>query len=384
LIKIIVKNSAKKENQTTFVPKYPTMDKKKKSTLNINKGVEQAPSVNQDSINRFKKIKRKKYTLDEYIDGILNGDMVVLSKAITLAESNLQTDIELSQQIIEKCLPQTGKSMRIGITGVPGVGKSTFIESMGMQLTQKGHKLAVLAIDPSSGRSGGSILGDKTRMEELSSNPNAFIRPSASGGSLGGVANKTRETMLLCEAAGFDIIFIETVGVGQSEVAVHSMVDFFLLLMLAGAGDELQGIKRGIMEMADAVVINKADGNNKDKALRAKAEYNSALHLFPMPESNYAVKVQTCSAFHNLGLDEIWQNIEGYFKLTLKSGFLNYRRRQQAQNWMHQIIKSSLIDSFYNNETLMDNLSELEKKVLAGEKNPYYAANVLLNKFFGK
>ena len=248
----------------------------------------------------------------------------------------------------------------------------------------KGHKLAVLAIDPSSGRSGGSILGDKTRMEELSGNPNAFIRPSASGGSLGGVANKTRETMLLCEAAGFDIIFIETVGVGQSEVAVHSMVDFFLLLMLAGAGDELQGIKRGIMEMADAVVINKADGSNKDKALRAKAEYNSALHLFPMPESNYAVKVQTCSAFHNLGLDEIWQNIEGYFKQTSKSGFLNFRRRQQAKNWMHQIIKSSLIDSFYKNETLMDNLSELEQKVLAGEKNPYYAASVLLNRFFKK
>lgn len=360
------------------------MDKKKKSALNINKGVEQPPAVNQDSINRFKKIKRKKYSLDEYVDGILSGNMVVLSKAITLVESNLQKDIELSQKIIEKCLPHTGKSMRIGITGVPGVGKSTFIENMGMQLTKKGHKLAVLAIDPSSGRSGGSILGDKTRMEELAGNPNAFIRPSASGGSLGGVANKTRETMLLCEAAGFDIIFIETVGVGQSEVAVHSMVDFFLLLMLAGAGDELQGIKRGIMEMADALVINKADGNNKEKALRAKAEYNSALHLFPMPESNYAVKVQTCSAFHNIGLEEIWQNIEGYFKQTSKSGFLNFRRRQQAKNWMHQIIKSSLIDSFYKNETIEADLSELEKKVLAGEKNPYYAASVLLNKFFEK
>ena len=360
------------------------MDKKKKSALHVNKGVEHPPSVNENSIHRFKKIKRKKYTLDEYVEGILNSSRVILSKAITLVESNLPQDIELSQQIIEKCLPHTGKSMRIGITGVPGVGKSTFIETLGMQLTAEGHKLAVLAIDPSSAKSGGSILGDKTRMEQLSGNPAAFIRPSASGGSLGGVANKTRESMLLCEAAGFDVIFIETVGVGQSEVAVHSMVDFFLLLMLAGAGDELQGMKRGIMEMADALVINKADGSNKEKAQHAQAQYASALHLFPMPASEYPVKVQTCSAYTGDGIQDVWQNIQAYFKKVTQTGYLEYRRRKQAKNWMHQLVKTGLIEHFYENSEIKQQLLVFEKNVLEGNANPYKAAYELLEKYFSK
>ncbi len=358
------------------------MSEKKKSTLHVNKGVEKPPSVNTDSVNKFKRIKRKKYSLEEYVAGILSGDRVVLSKSITLIESNLPEHIKLSQQIIERCLPYSGKSMRIGITGVPGVGKSTFIETLGTKLTAKGHKLAVLAIDPSSERSGGSILGDKTRMEQLSGDANAFIRPSASGGSLGGVANKTRETMLLCEAAGFDIIFIETVGVGQSEVAVHSMVDFFLLMMLAGAGDELQGMKRGIMEMADVLVINKAEGHNKEKAQQAKSSYLSALHLYPMPDSNFPVNVQTCSAYTKEGIDTVWQNISDYFVQVQKSGYLSYRRTQQTKNWMHQLIKSSLIEHFYENDKITASLKELEALVLKGDKNAYSAAHQLLMKYF--
>ena len=238
---------------------------------------------------------QKRLTPDQYQQGILSGNRLVLSRAITLAESTLPADQELARQVLEAVLPHTGKSVRVGITGVPGVGKSTFIEAFGQHFTTQGRKLAVLAIDPTSQRSKGSILGDKTRMEQLSVNPKAYIRPSPAGQSLGGVTNATRQAMLLCEAAGFDTIFIETVGVGQSETAVHSMTDFFLLLMLAGAGDELQGIKRGIMEMADALVITKADGENMRKATAAKAEYQSALHLFPAAESNWSPKVLTCS-----------------------------------------------------------------------------------------
>ena len=273
------------------------------SALHVTEGVNGQPSVNP----HFRRKKRPALTTAQYVEGILAGDITVLSQAITLVESNLPEHYEQAQEIIERCLPRSGNSVRIGITGVPGAGKSTFIEAIGNMVTSLGHRLAVLAIDPSSERSGGSILGDKTRMESISSNPDVFIRPSPSAGSLGGVARKTRETVILCEAAGFDTIFIETVGVGQSETAVHSMVDLFMLLQISGAGDELQGIKRGIMEMADLVVITKADGENIRKAELAKAQISNALHLFPEPESGCRPQVFTCSAVDGSGLSEIWK-----------------------------------------------------------------------------
>ncbi|MDP4290279.1 MAG: methylmalonyl Co-A mutase-associated GTPase MeaB, partial [Bacteroidota bacterium] len=288
------------------------LDNQFESALKVNDGIEQPSQVDENAIRLFKAKRKKQLSVDEYVDGILKGNRIILSQAITLVESSLHAHKILAQQIIERCLPYSGNSFRIGITGVPGVGKSTFIEAFGTYLTSMGHKLAVLAIDPSSSRSRGSILGDKTRMEDLSIDPNAFIRPSPSAGSLGGVARKTRESIILCEAAGFDIIFIETVGVGQSETAVHSMVDFFLLLMLAGAGDELQGIKRGIMEMADAIVINKADGDNLLKAQTAKVEYQNALHLFPTAESGWNPEVETMSARKKEGMDRVWDIIQRY------------------------------------------------------------------------
>jgi len=355
-----------------------------KSALHVNKGVEQPPNTNPQAKKLLLSKKKEELSTQAYIDGILEGNRVILSKAITLIESQLEKHKIQAQEIIEKCLPYTAKSMRIGITGVPGVGKSTFIEALGLSLIEKGKKLAVLAIDPSSGKSGGSILGDKTRMNLLSTAENAFIRPSPSGGSLGGVANKTREIMLLCEAAGYDVIFIETVGVGQSEVAVHCMVDFFLLLMLAGAGDELQGMKRGIMEMADALVINKADGDNIGKAKLAAAEYSSALHLFPMPESNHPVKTLLCSATEKNGLSEIWQNILEYFETTQKSGYLEFKRKNQAINWLHEQIKSGLIDHFYRNEEIKRQLKKIESKVQNLQMNAHLGASEILKGYFEK
>ena len=268
--------------------------------LKVNKGIEQPDPMNPNLAARLKNIRKKALSIDDYVEGILKGDINILSQAITLVESSKTEHQAVAQEVIKRCLPSSGSSIRIGITGVPGAGKSTFIESFGKYLTGQGHKIAVLAIDPSSERSKGSILGDKTRMEELSCDPHAYIRPSPSAGSLGGVARKTREAMILCEVAGFDIILIETVGVGQSETAVHSMVDFFLLIQIAGAGDELQGIKRGIMEMADGIIINKADGNNISKAQLAKAQLQSALHLFPPHESGTEPKVLTCSAYEKI------------------------------------------------------------------------------------
>ena len=298
-----------------------------KSALTVNPGIDQPPSINQDSAKRFKAKKKSLLSVDEYVEGILSGNITLLSQAITLIESSLIEHHNLGQKVIERCLPHTGHSVRIGITGVPGVGKSSFIESLGSTITSSGHKLAVLAIDPSSERSKGSILGDKTRMETLSTDQNAFIRPSPSAGSLGGVARKTRETIILCEAAGFDTIFIETVGVGQSETAVHSMVDFFLLLMLAGAGDELQGIKRGIMEMADMIAITKSDGDNIRKAQVAKVEYESALHLFPPSESGWIPRVATCSAKEKTGIVELWNSINEYVTFAESNGYFKSRRR---------------------------------------------------------
>ncbi|TDO05063.1 methylmalonyl Co-A mutase-associated GTPase MeaB [Sunxiuqinia elliptica] len=351
--------------------------------LNVNEGVAQPNTFNEDSIKRFLKNKRKKLlTPDAYVEGILNGNITTLSQAVTLVESAKKEHQEIAQEIITKCLPYSGKSLRIGITGVPGVGKSTFIESMGKYITKRGGKLAVLAIDPSSERSKGSILGDKTRMEELSSDPNAYIRPSPSAGSLGGVARKTRETIVLCEAAGFDTIFIETVGVGQSETMVHSMVDFFLLLMLAGAGDELQGIKRGIMEMADAITINKADGNNIEKAEMARVQYKNALHLFPPTDSGWTPKVLTCSAFHHIGIDKIWDTIQGYVDLVKKNGYFQHKRNEQSKFWMYETINDRLKSDFYQNDTLKTMTKGFEQKVLGEEMSSFVAARELLDFYY--
>ena len=315
---------------------------------------------------------------DHYITGIRAGDRLILSRAITLVESLLESDQALALQVLEAVLPQTGNSIRIGITGVPGVGKSTFIEAFGKHLTSSKKKVAVLAIDPSSQRSHGSILGDKTRMETLSMDPLAYIRPSPSGGSAGGVGNKTRETMLLCEAAGFDVILIETVGVGQSETVVHGMVDFFLLLMLAGAGDELQGMKRGIMELADAIAITKADGDNAAAAERARVEYQNALHLFPPAPSHWVPPVLTCSALHNQGIGDLWQLILDHQTRLTQNGFRDHNRQQQNLDWLHRSIRQQLETRFYNQPGMQERLAEIEKRVQKGEILPFQGARLLL------
>lgn len=347
--------------------------------LKVNKGIADAPIVNP---YLKKRIQRKQYTPSEFVEGILKGDITILSQAVTLVESALHEHQVVAQEIIEKCLPYAGKSVRVGITGVPGAGKSTSIDVFGMHLLKAGHKLAVLAIDPSSERTKGSILGDKTRMEELSRQKNAFIRPSPSAGSLGGVARKTRETIILCEAAGFDSIFVETVGVGQSETAVHSMVDFFLLIQLAGTGDELQGIKRGIMEMADGIVINKADGDNVDKAKLAASQFRNALHLFPPTESGWTPPVLTYSGYYNLGIKEIWDMIDEYVAFTRKNGYFDHKRNEQAKYWMYESINEALRDSFYHNPAVQEMLVPTEHQVLHNEISSFVAANRMMDIFF--
>ncbi len=349
--------------------------------LKVNKGIPQPDSVSDDSIKRFLKKNRKLLLVQEYVDGILKGDITLLSKAVTLVESSNAKHQKLAQEIITQCLPYSGKSVRVGITGVPGVGKSTFIEALGSYITRRGEKLAVLAIDPSSERTKGSILGDKTRMEELSGDKNAYIRPSPAAGSLGGVARKTREIIILCEAAGFNHIFIETVGVGQSETAVHSMTDFFLLLMLAGAGDELQGIKRGIMEMADIIAINKADGNNMEKAQMARVQYQNAIHLFPKKDSGWIPNVLTCSAIKKDGVPEIWEQIEKYKSLTEKNGYFFSKRNEQSTYWMHETIEDQLKRNFYDQPEIKETLKVLENYVLKDKMSSFAAAGRLLEMF---
>ena len=352
--------------------------------LIVNKGVEKLPSVNPDAARRFLKKKRPVLTVEQYVDGILAGNITILSRAVTLIESSLPEHQELAQEIIVRCLPYAGKSVRLGITGVPGAGKSTFIEALGLHVLESGSKLAVLAIDPSSERSKGSILGDKTRMERLSAMSNAYIRPSPSAGSLGGVARKTRETIVLCEAAGYDNIFIETVGVGQSETAVHSMVDFFLLIMISGAGDELQGIKRGIMEMADSIIINKADGQNVHKAELARAQYRNALHLFPPAKSGWTPRVETCSSINFSGIDTVWDMILEFVNHTKNNGYFDIHRKEQSQYWMYETINENLKRSFYQNNALKDKINEYESKVLNDEISSFEAAKKLLNIYFNK
>jgi LAO/AO transport system kinase len=324
---------------------------------------------------------KKELSIQQYISGLRDGNVSILGRAITLVESTRISHQKKAQAILEECMPYIGKSVRIGITGVPGVGKSTFIERFGKLLTSLGKKVAVLAIDPSSEQGRGSILGDKTRMEELSRDPLAFIRPSPNAGSLGGVARKTRESILLCEAAGYEIIIVETVGVGQSETAVNSMVDFFLLLMLAGAGDELQGIKRGIMEMADALSITKADGDNLIKSKTAVGDYKHAIHLFPAKKNNWIPKVLTCSALENTGVQEIWNTIESFVKHCVTNGTFESARKKQAQYWLHESIQEQLGTYFYENPEVKVLLPELEKRVLEGNLSPFIGANQLIDLF---
>lgn len=353
----------------------------KKSALSEKEGVPQPGITGNSSIEHIKRRRKQKKSAEELANLILAGNKVALSQAITLIESTNPIHAEAANKIIEMCLPHANNSIRIGITGVPGVGKSTFIECFGEFLTKQNRKVAVLAVDPSSSISKGSIMGDKTRMEDLVKNKNAFIRPSPSGDSLGGVARKTRETIILCEACGFDTIIVETVGVGQSETAVHSMVDFFLLLKLAGAGDELQGIKRGIMEMADTIVINKADDDNINHARQAKADFSGALHLYPPKENHWTPRVITASALERQGIKETWDIIEEFLKLTTENGTFNRNRLQQNKYWLIQSIDEQLKSSFYQNKEIKAALTVQIEKIERSEISPFMAAQYLMSLF---
>ncbi len=355
---------------------HPENDPQFKGLL-VNQGVERPPVINPYLKERKKRLE---YTPSEYVEGILKGNITILSQAVTLVESQKYEHQQLAQEIIEKCLPHSGNSIRIGITGVPGAGKSTSIDTFGMHLIKECQKkLAVLAIDPSSERSKGSILGDKTRMEELSREQDAFIRPSPSAGSLGGVARKTRETIVLCEAAGFDTIFVETVGVGQSEIAVHSMVDFFLLIQLSGTGDELQGIKRGIMEMADGIIVNKADGSNIDKAKLAASQFRNALHLFPMPQSGWSPKVLTYSGYYKTGIKEIWDMVFEYIDFVKNNKYFYFKRNDQSKYWMYESINEYLKSNFYNDQVIESELKIKEQQVLNSQISSFIAAKEMID-----
>jgi len=359
-----------------------TSKKALSSALQEKAGISQPESISSQSVEHIQHSRKIQPSAEALVQGILAGNITALSRAITLVESTNPMHLAKANTIINSCLPHANQSVRIGITGVPGVGKSTFIEAFGKHLTSLGKKVAVLAVDPSSTISHGSILGDKTRMEELVKDPNAFIRPSASGETLGGVARKTRETITLCEAGGFDTIIIETVGVGQSETAVHSMVDFFLLLKIAGAGDELQGIKRGIMEMADAIIINKADGDNIKKAQFAKVEFNRALHLFPAKKSGWIPTTATCSALTSEGIPEVWNTITEFLKVTQTNSSFFEKRKEQNQFWMLETINDQLKSNFFTNPEIHQLLESTKKAVQNDEISPFAAATILLEKYF--
>jgi LAO/AO transport system kinase len=368
-------------NERTYRPEWvPEEQSKDFATTYVKKNEEAA--LLTEGRKRF--VKKKERSVAEYVEGVLNNDRTILAQAITLVESNAAKHMETAQQILNELLPHVGKAIRIGITGVPGAGKSTFIEAFGKFLCENGHRVAVLAVDPSSSITGGSILGDKTRMESLSRDPRAFIRPSPSGGTLGGVHRKTRETMLLCEAAGYDVILIETVGVGQSEFVVRSMVDFFMLLALTGAGDELQGMKKGIMELTDAVIINKADGDNKPKALAAKEEYNQFLHYLRPATPGWETKAYTCSALLGEGIPEIWQVVEKFVETTKKSGVFEMRRRNQLKDWIYSMIKDYLESSFFSHPQIKEKLPMIENNVISGMLSVTKAVQELLQIYENK
>lgn len=355
------------------------MSRKKHSALSEKEGVKQPEFLSKKSAAFIKKRRQQTQEPEALVTEILKGNITALSQAITLIESTQPDHLQKANKIIMGCLPYARNSVRVGITGIPGVGKSTFIEALGMQLINDQKKVAVLAVDPSSTVSKGSILGDKTRMESLVKSKKAYIRPSASGSSLGGVARKTRESIILCEAAGFDTILIETVGVGQSETAVHGMVDFFLLLKIAGAGDELQGIKRGIMEMADAVVINKADGDNMTRAINAKVDFSRALHLYPPKTSGWLPTVSLCSALENNGIKELWQTIEDFVQKSKLSGHFESNRIDQNKKWLKQTIEDRITRNFYNRAEIKAALSKQVQLIEAGETTPFTAADYLLS-----
>ena len=336
--------------------------------------------MNQKHINDWlqkRKQRKQELSVEKLFAGICAGDIASLSAAITLLESSVEKDRLLSNELVKECIQVPSKSIRIGITGVPGVGKSTFIESFGQLLAQEGKRVAILAIDPTSSTSGGSILGDKTRMQELSQLPNVFIRPSPAGSTLGGVARKTRESIYLCEAAGFDVVLVETVGVGQSETMVHSMVDFFLLLMLSGAGDELQGIKRGIMEMADALVITKADGENVKKSQMARQQYQNAMHLFPPTTNGWIPKALICSAYENTNIDEVWKVIASFENHTRLNGSFESNRKNQDKFWLKETLEEMILHGFYSNEMLTQKLKSMQQEVESGKESSFTAAEKL-------
>ncbi len=348
-------------NNRTNIPDWVPENGGSEFAVNIKRGV--APIINSE----IKNISKYEPSIDEYVDGVLNCNRTLLAKTITLIESNSERHFKHANKIIQKLLPNAGNSIRVGITGVPGAGKSTFIEALGMHLIAKGHKVAVLTVDPSSSITKGSILGDKTRMEKLSREPNCFIRPSPAGTTLGGVTSKSRETITICEAAGYDVILIETVGVGQNEISVRAMVDFFLLLMIPGAGDELQGIKRGVVEIADALLINKADGDNKIRADIAKTEYSTALHYLQPKIEGWSTPVETCSAINSKGIEEFWNQVLDFATLTKKSGYFESNRTKQSKQWFYSLIEEKLKYNFFNDNQIAELLPNFEKNITNNE-----------------
>lgn len=365
------------KEQEYYKPDWTPENAGQEFAIRIVKGVENS---NPDS-KSFSTKKRTQLSVDDYVKGVLEGDRTILARTITLIESNSPSHQETASEVLKKILPYSGNSLRIGITGVPGAGKSTFIESLGVNLVNSGHKVAVLAVDPSSTVTKGSILGDKTRMEKLAREPNCFIRPSPSGGTLGGVTRKSREIILVCEAAGFDVILLETVGVGQSEVTVRSMVDFFLLLLIAGAGDELQGIKKGVIELADAILINKADGDNKIKAKIAKTDYSNALKYLQPATKGWRTEAYTCSAINGEGIDEIWNVIKDFEITTKKNGIFVERRKQQILSWITTMVDDSLRELLNNNLTFKKIIPQLEQDVLTGKLLAPQAAEMIIKLF---
>ena len=372
---------------TTSKPSWVPDEPNEKFACSVMGGIEGIKDTTVGNINpnllngKIKPKRRLVLSEDDYVNGVLKGDRMTLSRAITLIESNSSKHFAKAQRVLQRLLPHTGKALRIGITGVPGAGKSTIIEALGNMLCDEGHKVAVLSIDPTSSVTKGSILGDKTRMGPLSRRPEAFIRPSPAGGTLGGVARKSRETMLMCEAAGYDIILIETVGVGQSETTVRSMVDFFMLVVLTGAGDDLQGIKKGIMELADAIVINKADGDNLLKAKVARAEYERMIEYIRPATEGWPTHAYLCSAYTKFGLPELWKVIQAFKEMTNESGVFQKRRRGQLLNWMHSMIDEHLHSLFFDDPVITGRMPEVKDAVLNGTISPTQAVKELVNMF---